>query len=68
MGVKHMNLSDKDKELIQKGSKALIKELGQSGFIKYISRIQSCSDSYFRNKEEVYSAVAIDISNLEVRS
>lgn len=54
-----MTISNKDKELIEKGTKALIKELGHAGFIKYISRIQA-SSGYFRNKEEVYKTIALD--------
>jgi hypothetical protein len=59
-----MNTNSKDKELIERGTKALIKELGYSGFIKYVSRIQA-SNGYFRSKEEVYRAIAIDKQILE---
>jgi hypothetical protein len=55
-----MNLNSKDKELIEKASRILVKELGYSGFIKYISRIQTCSDKYFRCKEKVYENIVID--------
>ncbi|SKA78835.1 hypothetical protein SAMN05428976_103150 [Clostridium sp. USBA 49] len=52
-----MELKDKDLELIERGTKALINELGYSGFIKYISRVQICNGNYFRNKEVVYKNI-----------
>lgn len=55
-----MELNNKDKELIERGTKALINELGYSGFLKYISRIHLCSKSYFREQEVVYKGVAAD--------
>lgn len=48
-----VDLRDKDLELIEKGTKALIKELGYSGFLKYISRVQICNGNYLRSKEVV---------------
>lgn len=48
-----VELKGKDLELIEKGTKALIKELGYSGFLKYISRVQICNGNYLRNKEVV---------------
>lgn len=41
-------------ELIEKGTKALINELGYSGFLKYISRVQLFNGNYLRAKEIVY--------------
>jgi hypothetical protein len=52
-----VELKDKDLELIERGTKALINELGYSGFIKYISRVQICNGNYFRNKEVVYKNI-----------
>ncbi len=49
-----MDLDEKDMELVEKGTKALIAALGYSGFLKYISRLQMCNGGYFRAKEEVY--------------
>ena len=51
--MNRVELKDKDLELIEKGTKALIKELGYSGFLKYISRVQICNGNYLRNKEVV---------------
>lgn len=59
-----MSTQNKEKELIERGTKALIKELGYAGFIKYISRVQA-SSGYFRNKEEVYRVVALDKQMLD---
>jgi hypothetical protein len=55
MGVRKMNLNEKDMEIVDKGTKALIAALGYSGFLKYISRVQMCNGGYFRPKEEVYT-------------
>jgi hypothetical protein len=60
-----MNLENGDKELIQRGTAALIKELGYSGFIKYISRIQMYSGDYFRPREVIYTGLAEDESAIE---
>lgn len=58
-----MKLNSMDMELIEKGSKALIEELGYAGFLKYISRIQVCKDGYLRGQENVYKDVALDKEN-----
>jgi hypothetical protein len=50
-----MDLNEKDMEIVEKGTKALIAALGYSGFLKYISRVQMCNGGYFREKEEVYT-------------
>lgn len=55
-----MRLNTRDMELIEKGSKALIRELGYAGFLKYISRIQICKDGYLREQEVVYKDIAAD--------
>lgn len=49
-----MNLDEKDMEIVEKGSMALIAALGYSGFLKYLSRVQMCSGGYFREQEVVY--------------
>lgn len=55
-----MKLNDRDMELIERGTKALISELGYAGFLKYISRVQICKGSYFREQEVVYRDIAAD--------
>lgn len=55
-----MELKDKDLELIERGTRALINELGYSGFLKYISRIQMFNGNYFRAQEVVYKGIAAD--------
>jgi hypothetical protein len=57
VGVEKMNLNEKDMEIVEKGTKALISALGYSGFLKYISRVQMCNGGYFRAKEDVYIAI-----------
>jgi hypothetical protein len=57
-----MHLNENDKEIIEKGTKALITALGYSGFLKYISRVQM-SGGYFRAKEEVYTDISCEKEN-----
>lgn len=55
-----MELNDRDKKLIEKGTRALINELGYSGFLKYVSRVQMSNGSYFRTNEVIYRDIAAD--------
>ena len=55
-----MNLNKNDKEIIEKGTRALINALGYSGFLKYISRVQMYNGEYFRAEEVVYTGVDVD--------
>lgn len=53
-----MNLEEKDMRIIEQGTKALIQELGYSGFLKYISRVQLYKEGYLRAQERVYRDTA----------
>jgi hypothetical protein len=55
-----MKLNSRDMELIEKGTRALINELGYAGFLKYISRVQICKGGYLREQEVVYRDIAAD--------
>lgn len=55
-----MNLNENDKEIIEKGTRALINALGYSGFLKYVSRVQMYNGEYFRAEEVVYTGVDVD--------
>jgi hypothetical protein len=58
--VYKMNLKENDIDLVEKGTRALINELGYSGFLKYISRVQMYNGGYFRAEEVVYTGVEVD--------
>lgn len=50
-----------DKEIIEKGSRALIKELGYSGFIRFIRQVEGLSgQDYVKEQEEVYGDMSLD--------
>lgn len=53
-----VDFNEKDMELIKKGTSALIQELGYSGFLKYISRVQVCRGNYLRSREVVYKDIS----------
>lgn len=55
-----VDFNEKDMELIKKGTSALIQELGYSGFLKYISRVQVCRGKYLRAREVVYKDISTD--------
>ena len=55
-----MKLNENDMEIVDKGTRALIKELGYSGFLKYISRFQMYDGGYFRAQEVVYTGIDVD--------
>lgn len=59
-GGNMMELNNNEKDLIDRGTRALIEELGYSGFLKYISRVQICNGNYFRPQEVVYKDIAAD--------
>lgn len=50
-----------DKEIIEKGSSILIKELGYSGFLRFIRQVEnSGSEDYIITQQEVYQGMNID--------
>ncbi|GAB6156760.1 hypothetical protein JCM17380_55140 [Desulfosporosinus burensis] len=50
-----------DKEIIERGSRALIKELGYSGFIRFIRQVEGHSgQDYLKDQEEVYRDMSLD--------
>jgi hypothetical protein len=54
-----MEISKKDMEIIEKGTLALIKELGYSGFLKYLSRVNLCKNDYIKEQEDFYREIVI---------
>ena len=48
-------------ELIEKGSRALIKELGYSGFLRFIRQIESNGENYMEIQEDLYKEIPLDV-------
>ena len=50
-----------DREIIEKGSKALIKELGYAGFLRFIRHSEGMSNKdYLKLENEVFSGMNLD--------
>lgn len=50
-----------DKEIIEKGSRALIKELGYSGFLRFIRHSEGISkEDYLKLEDEIFDNQSVD--------
>jgi phage host-nuclease inhibitor protein Gam len=50
-----------DREIIEKGSKALIKELGYSGFLRFIRHSEGISkEDYLNIEDEIFNDMPLD--------
>jgi len=49
-----------DREIIEKGSRALIKELGYSGFLRFIRQIEHNSEDYLKIQGEIYKDISLE--------
>lgn len=51
-----------DKEIIEKGSRALIKELGGAGFLRFIRQFDSTTshENYLKAQDSVYEGLSLD--------
>ncbi len=50
-----------DREIIEKGSRALIKELGYSGFLRFIRHSEGISkEDYLKLENEVFCDMTLD--------
>lgn len=50
-----------DKEIIEKGSRALIKELGYSGFLRFIRHSDGSSkEDYLKIGDEIFKETSLD--------
>ena len=55
------NFKYSDKEIIERGSRALIKELGYSGFLRYIRNFEEGhGEDYLKVQDEVYKDLSLD--------
>lgn len=50
-----------DREIIEKGSRALIKELGYSGFLRFIRNSEGISkEDYLKLEDEIFDDHSVD--------
>ena len=50
-----------DKEIIERGSRALIKELGYSGFLRFIRQIENNSgEDYLKIQQDIYKEMEVE--------
>lgn len=50
-----------DREIIEKGSRALIKELGYSGFLRFIRHSEGiCKEDYLKLEDEIFDDLSLD--------
>ena len=50
-----------DREIIEKGSRALIKELGYSGFLRFIRHSEGISkEDYLKLEDEIFHEMSLD--------
>ncbi len=50
-----------DKEILEKGSRALIKELGYSGFLRFILHSEGISkEDYLKLEKEIFKDMSVD--------
>ncbi len=50
-----------DKEIIEKGSRALIKELGYSGFLRFIRHSEGIGkEDYLKLEDEIFDGMSLD--------
>jgi len=50
-----------DKEIIEKGSRALIRELGYSGFLRYIRQVETIDDEdYIKIQDSIYKDIGLE--------
>jgi len=59
--ISNENYKLSDKEIIEKGSKALIRELGYSGFLRYIRNFEEGhGEDYLKVQDEIYKDISLD--------
>ena len=50
-----------DREIIEKGSRVLIKELGYSGFLRFIRHSEGISkEDYLKLEDEIFDEMSLD--------
>ena len=55
------NYKFSDREIVVKGSRALIKELGYSGFLRYIRHFEEgAGEDYLKVQDDIYKDMSLD--------
>lgn len=49
-----------DREIIEKGSRALIKELGYSGFLRFIRQSEGSKEDYLKMDDEIFDGMSLE--------
>jgi len=49
-----------DKEILEKGTKALIKEIGYSGYLRFIQQIEQNNSDYLKIQDEIFNDMNIE--------
>ncbi|MDT3699174.1 MAG: hypothetical protein RO469_07060 [Thermincola sp.] len=49
-----------DREIMEKGSEALIREIGYTGFLRFIHQIEQGEQDYLKIQDELYKDMNLD--------
>lgn len=49
-----------DREIMEKGSEVLIKEIGYTGFLRFIRQIEQGEHDYLKIQNEIYKDMSLD--------
>lgn len=49
-----------DKEIFEMGTKALIKEIGYSGYLRFIQQIEQFGSDYLKIQNDIFNGMSID--------
>jgi hypothetical protein len=58
--LSNKKLSYSDKEIMEKGARALIKEPGYSGFLRFIRFMDYEGEDYLKMQDEIYKYVSLE--------
>ncbi|MEQ8223077.1 MAG: hypothetical protein ABRQ37_12295 [Candidatus Eremiobacterota bacterium] len=58
--LSNKKLSYNDKEIMEKGARALIKELGYSGFLRFIRFMDYGGEDYLKIQDEIYKDMSLE--------
>lgn len=49
-----------DREIMEKGSEVLIREIGYTGFLRFIRQIEQGEQDYLKIQDELYKDMSLD--------
>lgn len=58
--LSNKKLSYNDKEIMEKGARALIKEPGYSGFLRFIRFMDYGGEDYLKIQDEIYKDMSLE--------